>query len=98
LTEEEDKLSRLVSTLRRFGAYDELVAIVEGKYGVTLGEVLGDGRRAHVANARHEAMYLCWVRFRWSYPALGDLFGRDHTTVIAAVQKVRAQKAKEQTI
>lgn len=53
---------------------------------VTIDEIASRGRAAHVARARHEAMRK--VRSRgFSYPAIGELFDRDHTTVMSAVKR-----------
>jgi len=50
-------------------------------------------RHKTVAFARHVAMFLCKQRLKCSFPELGRAFGnRDHTTVMAAVRKIEAQR------
>ena len=47
---------------------------------VTLDEMLGRSRLRHIAEARR----LWWVALRargFSYPAIGSMVGRDHSTV-----------------
>lgn len=87
--------ANLASVLERFGAYNDALTLVN-KYGTTFTEVCGQQRMSHISMARHELMYFCWDRFKWSYPALGTLFNRDHTTVMAAVAKIKAKMKKEQ--
>ena len=53
--------------------------------GATADEVLGPSRLAHVVRARHAAMRLVRDRLVWSYPAIGRLFGRDHSSVMRAL-------------
>ena len=41
-------------------------------------------------------MYLCRQRLKCSFPELGRAFGnRDHTTVMSAVRKVEALRARD---
>lgn len=58
------------------------------RYGITIDELLGPGREQHVAAARKEAMQDS-RRLGLSYPVIGKLFNRDHTTVMAAVRGKR---------
>jgi len=57
-------------------------------FSVTPEEVMGDRRSANLIKPRH----LFWACLRehgkWSYPAIGDYVGRDHTTVMVAIPKV----------
>jgi chromosomal replication initiator protein len=60
-------------------------------FRMPVDKLLGPDRHASVARARHVAMYLARKLTGDSFPELGSAFGsRDHTTVIAAVGKVRA--------
>jgi chromosomal replication initiator protein len=63
-------------------------------YGVTLDELTGDKRTRRIVLPRQVAMYLSRELTDASLPAIGRAFGgRDHTTVMYAVQKVRDQMA-----
>jgi chromosomal replication initiation ATPase DnaA len=56
------------------------------KHTVTLAEMLGPRRQAGMCEARFE----CWALLRgegWSWHRIADLFGRDHTTVMAGVRE-----------
>jgi chromosomal replication initiation ATPase DnaA len=36
-------------------------------------------------------MYLCRERLQLSYPEIGMVFGKDHSTVLGACQRMRSQ-------
>ena len=55
--------------------------------GVTLEDVLGHSRHKNVVIARHALMALVREETNLSYPQIGEIFNRDHTTIIAAVKK-----------
>lgn len=65
-------------------------------YGVTIAELVGDKRDKRVVVPRQVAMYLSRELTQTSLPALGRAFGgRDHTTVMYAVNKVGKQMSDE---
>ena len=68
-------------------------------YGISLEELVGDRRTKRVVVPRQVAMYLSRELTDASLPAIGRAFGgRDHTTVIYAVQKVTRQMTDEGSI
>jgi chromosomal replication initiator protein len=68
-------------------------------YGISLEELVGDRRTKRVVEPRQVAMYLSRELTDASLPAIGRAFGgRDHTTVIYAVQKVTRQMTDEGSI
>lgn len=53
------------------------------------GELTGQSRKAPLVNARHVAMYLIKSELGSPYEQIGEAFGgRDHTTIMHAVEKV----------
>jgi chromosomal replication initiator protein len=65
-------------------------------YGVTMDELLGDKRTRRIVGPRQVAMYLSRELTDASLPAIGRAFGgRDHTTVMYAVQKITDQMSGE---
>jgi len=64
--------------------------------GVTLDEVLGTSRYRNIVDVRHRAMVEVYETFPWmSYPQMGRLFRRDHSTVMSALQKMGALKKRD---
>jgi len=62
-----------------------IVALTAHTYGVPLQALYARGRRQPVALARQTACWLIRRHTALSYPAIGRLLGRDHSTVLHAV-------------
>lgn len=66
----------------------DIAADVAERHGLTVKDLTGRGRTRHLSHARFEAFWLCRQEkrsdglHRWSLPAIGRFFGRDHTTVL----------------
>ena len=67
-------------------------------YGFTVDAICGPSRTRPLVTARQVAMYLVRNLTDYSYPAIARVFGgRDHTTVIHAVEKItRLMKERRQ--
>lgn len=64
------------------------------KHGVTVDEIDGIRRAAHIVAARQEAMWRAKNETKLSYPEIGRRFGdKDHTTVIWGVRQHEARMA-----
>ncbi|MEO2139973.1 MAG: chromosomal replication initiator protein DnaA [Thermoleophilia bacterium] len=58
-------------------------------YAISIDELIGEKRTKRIVVPRQVAMYLCRELTDSSLPAIGRAFGgRDHTTVLYAVQKI----------
>lgn len=77
-----------------------IIRNVAGEHGVEPRDILGRRRLGKIARARQEAMHHC-RRMEWaegkppSFPQIGVWFGRDHSTVIYACERVAARYAQE---
>ena len=68
-------------------------------FGVSVEELQGKSRRRPLVTARQVGMYVCRELTDLSYPAIAREFGgRDHTTVIHAVEKIRALMGERREI
>jgi hypothetical protein len=65
----------------------DLIHFVAHFYGVHAQKVLGLPRYKMIADPRAVAMWLIRKRYGYSYPGIGEIFNRDHSTVITAVRK-----------
>ncbi len=64
-------------------------------YNVTSKELSSKSRKKEIVFPRQLAMYLCREMTDMSLPKIGDMFGgRDHTTVIHAVEKIQTEMDK----
>ncbi len=68
---------------------EEILAVTAAAFGFSTDDMTGPSRRQPLVLARQIAMYLCRELTDLSLPKIGHLFGgRDHTTVLHAVDKV----------
>jgi len=67
-----------------------IVCDVAEEYGLTPRDLLGRSRRAPVARARMEAYARIRRDLGYSLKQIGNIFGRDHTTVIYGIRQQEA--------
>ncbi len=73
----------------RRATIDMITAVVAEYYGVSVDDIKSKKRNREVSVPRQTAMYLCRELNGASLPRIGQEFGgRDHTTVMHAVEKV----------
>lgn len=71
----------------------KIIKTVADHFQIEITDLLGSKRVKELVYPRQLAMYLMRERLRHSYPQIGDTFGgKDHTTVMHAVNKIAAQK------
>jgi chromosomal replication initiator protein len=76
-----------------------IMAVTAEYFSVTIDDLVGSSRSRVLVGARQMAMYLCRELTDLSLPKIGEKFGnRDHTTVMHAERKIRAQMAEKMTI
>jgi chromosomal replication initiator protein len=66
----------------------DIIDQVAKYFELSLDDLYGNSRAAAIAQARQIAMYLCRELTSMSLPKIGQLIGRDHTTVIYANNKI----------
>jgi chromosomal replication initiator protein len=70
---------------------ERILQLTSEKFGFPVDEIMGKSRRRPLVTARQVAMYVMREVTDLSYPAIAREFGgRDHTTVIHAVEKISA--------
>jgi chromosomal replication initiator protein len=75
-------------------AYDDIAAAVCSRFSLRPMDLRSKRRSKNVAVPRQLAMYLCRRLMNASFPHIGELFGRDHSTVIHA-NAVTERRIKE---
>ena len=84
-----ENIVRTGGSVRPVGCREILGSVARG-FNLRAEDILGARRRPDLVLARQVAMYLCRRTLGLSYPELGRAFGgRDHSTVIHAVKKIR---------
>jgi hypothetical protein len=72
-----------------------IVKAVATHFGVTPASLKEHRRSRSHTRPRHIAMFLVYRDTELSYPEVGRMFSRDHSTVIAAVRKITTQLEDE---
>ena len=67
---------------------EAIIKRVVAVFGVTEKTLFGPSRLRNVLLSRQVAMYLARELVGLSFPRIGAAFGRDHTTVLHACQKI----------
>ncbi|MBI2334027.1 MAG: chromosomal replication initiator protein DnaA [Chloroflexi bacterium] len=69
-----------------------IVSEVADYFKLTVEKLLGRDRTKEVAHPRQIAMYLLREEAKISYPQIGEVLGgRDHSTVMSAIEKIKTQ-------
>lgn len=67
---------------------EKIISEVAKTYNVSEGDILSNRRTASLALARQVAMYIARETTDLSYKAIGESFGKDHTTVLYNVNRI----------
>lgn len=87
----EVALADLMPSRGDIGA-DTIVTEVADYYKLTVEKLLGRDRTKEVAHPRQIAMHLLREEAKISFPQIGEVLGgRDHSTVMSAIEKIKTQ-------
>ncbi|UXA13617.1 chromosomal replication initiator protein DnaA [Mycobacterium sp. SMC-8] len=75
-----------------------IMAATAEYFETSVEELRGPGKTRALAQSRQIAMYLCRELTDLSLPKIGQAFGRDHTTVMYAEKKIRAEMAERREV
>lgn len=67
----------------------EAVRVMANPFGVTVYQVLSERRTQAIVLARHAACHMLRERFGMSYPEIGAVLNRDHSTVMNSIARYR---------
>lgn len=71
-------------------SFEQILGSVSKHYHVDENEILGVSRKAHIAQARHVAIYITREILKDSWKQIGARFGnKDHTSMMHGYKKVR---------
>ena len=65
-------------------------------YGITSQDLLGKSRKQECVVPRQLAMYLCREVLKFPYMKIGDLFSRDHSTVMSSIRQVENEMSQKE--
>ena len=68
---------------------DKIIQAVAEQYGIRVEDLLGKAQTRDCALPRQLAMYLCRHQLKLPYMKIGELFSRDHSTVMSAIKQIQ---------
>ena len=75
---------------------EDVSKVICDYYQVTQNDLIGKARLKEIIQARHMAMYLCYEQVKKTQKEIAQFFGgRDHTTVLHAVKKLKEKLKTE---
>lgn len=75
---------------------EKILKTVAHTFGIKTQDILGKAQNKECALPRQIAMFLCREKLGLPYPQIGRLFGRDHSTVISSVKRVKTGLEKKE--
>ncbi|MCD7712315.1 MAG: chromosomal replication initiator protein DnaA [Firmicutes bacterium] len=64
---------------------ERVLSEVSSRYGVESKDIIGKSRMKNISWARHIAVYVLRKKTDLSLPAIGKIFGRDHSTIVSSI-------------
>lgn len=92
-------LSDLIAEREKFTlSADLIVDIISKHFGIFSNDILGKSQTKECAFPRQIAMYFCRTKLNLPYKKIGEIFDRDHSTVMTSVkfiEKGKTEKSKD---
>lgn len=89
LDQAKNILASIISAKKRVTSVKKIAESVAEFYNITMDDLIKQSRKKEFVKPRQIAMFLIRKELDNSFPSIGDFFGgRDHTTVMHAVDKV----------
>ena len=67
---------------------EQIIAEVADEFGYTVDDLVGPSKARAVSTARSVAMYAVRKKTDLSFPQIGELFNRDHSTIVTGCGRV----------
>jgi chromosomal replication initiator protein len=91
-------LASIIGTKKRVTSAKKIAESVAEFYNISMEDLIKQSRKKEFVKPRQIAMYLIRKELDNSFPSIGDFFGgRDHTTVMHAVEKVENLKTSKES-
>lgn len=89
-TEAMAALQARLGDRKRKVSLDEMLSIAAEAFEITAEEIRGRAQPQRIARARHAFVYVARTVLAESFPRIGRVLGRDHTTVISSLRRAEA--------
>lgn len=84
----------LVEETKEILTPEKITAQIAQYFGIRPEDILGKSQAKEHANPRQLAMFLCREKLKLPFQKIGEIFHRDHSTVMSSVKQI--QKASEE--
>ncbi len=71
-----------------------IVSLVAKRYGIPQDDIYGKKRQQQICHARNVCLYIIKTELDLSYPAIGKMFNRDHSTIISSCEAIKSNLDK----
>ncbi len=89
LEEAKNLLASMIGVKKRVTSVRKIAESVAEFYNISMDDIIKQSRKKEYVKPRQIAMFLIRRELDTSFPSIGDFFGgRDHTTVMHAVEKI----------
>ncbi|SCA64396.1 Chromosomal replication initiator protein DnaA 1 [Chlamydiales bacterium SCGC AB-751-O23] len=68
---------------------EKIIQTVADFYGIKSEDILGKSQSRECASPRQVAMHLCRLKLKLPFMKLGNIFSRDHSTVMTSVKQIQ---------
>lgn len=90
------EIKKMARYLRLNLKKEDILEIISEECGVTVSDVMKRSRKSELVKVRHIYCAILKKYYGFSYPKIGDIMNKDHTTIINAVDKFRSRYINEE--
>lgn len=73
----------------------EIIQLVAQSYAIAADDITGKDKHKNIAEARQVTCFLIRMLTKLSFPEIGRVLRKDHTSVMVCVKKCTARRAKD---
>ncbi|HSX37915.1 MAG TPA: DnaA/Hda family protein [Chlamydiales bacterium] len=74
---------------------EKIIKATASYYGIRAADILSKSQERDAAHSRQVAMYFCREKLKLPYQKIGEIFARDHSTVISSIRQVTEKLEKQ---
>ena len=68
-----------------------IIKMVSQKYGIDEKDILSEKRASNISQSRHICIYIMRKVLELSYPTIGKVFSKDHTTMMSSYKRIEKE-------
>lgn len=69
----------------------KIIKCVSAHYGITVDDLLGKSQIKGIVFPRRMAMFLCRKKLKLPFQKIGEIFDRDHSTVMSSIKQIQKE-------